>query len=250
MKNFTMKRVLAGVLCAAGVIASALTTASACTTIYAGANLTQENTRFIARSEDYGSDMNKLWFVSEPGAYSGTYRGCPEYGPFTYELSHPSYRFTYFKNDNVYDGVCPECGEENAQHASYTEFGTNEKGVSVSATETISGNDAVLSVDPYRNAGWAQENGKPAGIEEGDIPTVLLSEAASAKDALKLLLNIYDTYGCADGAGLFITDQNESWYIENCSGTQYAAIRLNDDLLFLSPTWRSSEASIWTIPKT
>ena len=63
MKNFTMKRVLAGVLCAAGVIASALTTASACTTIYAGANLTQENTRFIARSEDYGSDMNKLWFV-------------------------------------------------------------------------------------------------------------------------------------------------------------------------------------------
>ena len=235
MKNFTMKRVLAGVLCAAGVIASALTTASACTTIYAGANLTQENTRFIARSEDYGSDMNKLWFVSEPGAYSGTYRGCPEYGPFTYELSHPSYRFTYFKNDNVYDGVCPECGEENAQHASYTEFGTNEKGVSVSATETISGNDAVLSVDPYRNAGWAQENGKPAGIEEGDIPTVLLSEAASAKDALKLLLNIYDTYGCADGAGLFITDQNESWYIENCSGTQYAAIRLNDDLLFLEP---------------
>ena len=155
MKNFTMKRVLAGVLCAAGVIASALTTASACTTIYAGANLTQENTRFIARSEDYGSDMNKLWFVSEPGAYSGTYRGCPEYGPFTYELSHPSYRFTYFKNDNVYDGVCPECGEENAQHASYTEFGTNEKGVSVSATETISGNDAVLSVDPYRDAGWA-----------------------------------------------------------------------------------------------
>ena len=82
MKNFTMKRVLAGTLCAAGVIASALTTASACTTIYAGANLTQENTRFIARSEDYGSDMNKLWFVSEPGAYSGTYRGCPEYGPF------------------------------------------------------------------------------------------------------------------------------------------------------------------------
>lgn len=235
MKNFTMKRVLAGVLCAAGVIASALTTASACTTIYAGANLTQENTRFIARSEDYGSDMNKLWFVSESGAYSGTYRGCPEYGPFTYELSHPSYRYTYFKNDNVYDGVCPECGEENAQHASYTEFGTNEKGVSVSATETISGNDAVLSVDPYRNAGWAQENGKPAGIEEGDIPTVLLSEAASAKDALKLLLNIYDTYGCADGAGLFITDQNESWYIENCSGTQYVAIRLNDDLLFLEP---------------
>ena len=235
MKNLTMKRVLAGVLGAATMIASSLTMASACTTIYAGANRTQEGTKFIARSEDYGSDMNKLWFVSEAGAYSGTFRGCPEYGPFTYELSHPSYRFTYFKNDNVYNGVCPECGEENAQHASYTEFGTNEKGVSVSATETISGTDAVLAVDPYRDAGWAQENSKPAGIEEGDIPTVLLSEAASAREALALLLSIYDTYGCADGAGLFITDQQESWYIENCSGTQYVAIKLNDDLLFLEP---------------
>ena len=99
--------------------------------------------------------------------------------PLPVELSHPSYRFTYLKNDNVYDGVCPECGEENAQHASYTEFGTNEKGVSVSATETISGTDAVLAVDPYRDAGcrFPQENGKPAGIEEGDIPTVLLSRS-------------------------------------------------------------------------
>ena len=235
MKKLSMKRVLAGVVGAAAIAASAVSTAAACTTIYAGANLTQENTRFIARSEDYGSDMNKLWFISEAGAYSGTYRGCPEYGPFVYELSHPSYRFTYFKNDNVYDGVCPECGEENAQHASYTEFGTNEKGLSVSATETISGNDAVLAQDPYRDAGWAEETGKPAGIEEGDIPTVLLSEAASAKEALDLLLKIYDTYGCADGAGLFLTDQNESWYVENCSGTQYVAIKLNDDLLFLEP---------------
>ena len=63
----------------------------------------------------------------------------------------------------------------------------------------------------------------------------LLSEAASAREALDLLLSIYDTYGCADGAGLFITDQQESWYIENCSGTQYVAIKLNDDLLFLEP---------------
>ena len=64
MKNFTMKRVLAGVIGAATAIASSLSMASACTTIYAGANLTREGTPFIARSEDYGSDMNKLWFIS------------------------------------------------------------------------------------------------------------------------------------------------------------------------------------------
>ena len=236
MKNLTMKRVLAGVLGAATMIASSLTMASACTTIYAGANRTQEGTKFIARSEDYGSDMNKLWFVSEAGAYSGTYRGCPEYGPFTYELSHPSYRFTYFKNDNVYDGVCPECGEENAQHASYTEFGTNEKGVSVSATETLYGNEKVTEADPYRDAEWAEANkSERIGIEETDIPTIILAEASSAREGVKLLLDIYENYGCVYASGVFICDKDEVWYIENCSGTQYVAIKLNDNMIFLEP---------------
>lgn len=44
--------------------------------------------------------------------------------------------------------------------------------------------------DPYRDA----------GIEEAEITTVLLSEAATAKEAVALLLNIYDTVGCAGGA--------------------------------------------------
>ena len=236
MKNLTMKRVLAGVLGAATMIASSLTMASACTTIYAGANRTQEGTKFIARSEDYGSDMNKLWFVSEAGAYSGTFRGCPEYGPFTYELSHPSYRFTYFKNDNVYNGVCPECGEENAQHASYTEFGTNEKGVSVSATETLYGNEKVTEADPYRDADWSKENGNARiGIEETDIPTIILAEASSAREGVELLLDIYENYGCVYASGVFICDKDEVWYIENCSGTQYVAIKLNDNMIFLEP---------------
>ena len=235
MKKLNWKRLRLAAVMTLASVALAATTASACTTIYAGGNLTQDKAPMIARSEDYGSDMNKLWFISEAGAYQGIFRGCPAYGPFVYELSHPSYRFTYFKNDNVYDGVCPECGEENAQHASYTEFGTNEKGVSVSATETIYGNSDVLALDPYRGARWAETNSKPAGIEETDIPTVLLSEADTARGALELLLDIYDTYGCAGGAGLFICDKNESWYVENCTGTQYVAIRLNDDLLFLEP---------------
>lgn len=235
MKKFSVKRLGVLAVAVAAMAALSVTTASACTTIYAGSQLTQEGASVLARSEDYGSDMNKLWYISEAGAYSGTYRGCPAYGPFVYELSKPSYQFTCFKNDDVYDGICPECGEENAAHVSYSEFGTNEKGVSVSATETIFGNEAVLELDPYRGARWAQETGKCAGIEETDIPTILLSEAATAREALELLLDIYDSYGCAGGAGLFITDKNESWYVENCSGTQYVAIRLPEDLLFLEP---------------
>ena len=75
-------------------------------------------------------------------AKGDTFLGCPGYGEFEWKFTHDSYRFTYFTNDQ-YQGTCPECGQENATHPSYTEFGTNEKGVSVSATETIYGNDAI-----------------------------------------------------------------------------------------------------------
>lgn len=210
----------------------AISSAFACTTLYVGAHRTDTGTRFVARTEDYGSDMNKLWFISEAGAYPAgtTYLGCTEYGEFEWVFSHDSYRFTYFTND-IFNGACPECGQENPTHLSYTEFGTNEKGVSVSATETISGNAEVRAVDPNVTE---KADGK-VGIEETDIPTILLAEAASAREALDLLLRIYDEYGAYACSGLFICDQDEVWYVENCSGTQYVAIRLNDDLMFLEP---------------
>ena len=70
---------------------------------------------------------------------------------------------------------------------SYTEFGTNEKGVSVSATETLYGNEKVTEADPYRDAEWAEANkSERIGIEETDIPTIILAEASSAREGVKL----------------------------------------------------------------
>jgi dipeptidase len=235
MKMSRWKKLLATAAISAAVAAIMTMGASACTTIYTGANLTEEKTSFVARTEDYGADMNKQWFISESGKYQKdeTYTGCPEYGPFSWIFTHDSYRFTYFTND--ISDVCPECGGKHPDVPSYSEFGTNEKGVSVSATETISGNASVLKQDPYRDTDWVAENDKPAGIEETDIPTIILAEASTAREGVDLLLGIYDQYGCAGGSGLFICDQNETWYIENCSGTQYVAVKLNDDLLFIEP---------------
>ncbi|MDO4548003.1 MAG: C69 family dipeptidase [Clostridia bacterium] len=206
--------------------------ASACTTIYVGGNLTQEGTPFVARTEDYGSDMNKMWFISEAGAYKAgeQWIGCPAYGAFEWTFTHDTYRFTYFTND-IFNGACPECGVENPTHWSYTEFGTNEKGVSVSATETISGNEQVKEIDPN----VTEKVDGIVGIEETDIPTILLAEADSARAGVELLADIYDNYGAYYDSGLFICDQNEVWYIENCSGTQYIALKLNDDMIFLEP---------------
>ncbi len=214
------------------VLMGSAVSASACTTLYVGGDLTEEGTPFVARTEDYGSDMNKLWCISESGAFKAgdTYVGCLAYGAFEWTFRKDSYRFTYFTND-IYSGSCPECGEENPSHFSYTEFGTNEMGVSVSATETISGNEQVKAVDPNVEE---KVDGK-VGIEETDIPTILLAEAASAREGVELLAEIYTDYGAYADSGLFICDQNEVWYIENCSGTQFIALKLNNSMMFLEP---------------
>lgn len=226
------KKLLATVTAVTALTLAATVGASACTTIYVGGNLTEEGTPFVARTEDYGSDMNKLWFISEAGHFKkgDKFLGCPAYGEFEWNFTHDSYRFTYFTND-IFNGKCPECGQENPTHWSYTEFGTNEKGLSVSATETISGNAEVKKIDPN-----VQEKvDGVVGIEETDIPTILLAEAASAREGIELLAKIYDEYGAYFDSGIFVCDQKETWYIENCSGTQYVAIKLNEDLIFLEP---------------
>ena len=206
--------------------------ASACTMIYAGPANTTDGTTLYGRSEDYYNSRNKLFVKVESGAFSGEYKGCPAYGGgFTMPLPREtSLAFTAFAEDNA-DGICPECFEE-ADHYAYTEAGTNEMGVTVSGTETLYGLDAVLAVDPYRDG---EDPALPIGIEETDIPTVILSQAETAKEGLELLLSIYDTYGCQDAAGLIIADQTEMWYVENCSGTQYVAIRMPADMVVLEP---------------
>ena len=240
MKKFSLKKLVTAVAVTTSLVAAATISASACTTIYVGADQTQEKTPFVARTEDYVWNYNKQWFVMPEGKWAkgGTFLGCPGYGEFEWKFTHDSYRFTYFTNDQ-YQGTCPECGQKNATHPSYTEFGTNEKGVSVSATETIYGNDAIggntkkniTGVDPFVKT---KVDGK-VGIEETDIPTIILAEADSAKAGVDLLLNIYKDYGAYFASGVFICDQNETWYIENCSGHEYVAIKVPDSMIFLEP---------------
>ena len=171
------------------------------------------------------NSYNKLYYVSPAGNHKAgeAYKGC--YG-FEYEFKRDSYAYTAFSDDNRegVDGVCPDCGGTHA-HTPYEAAGTNEMGVTVSATETLHGSAEVCAVDPYADA----------GIEEAEIVTVLLSESSSAREAVELLLSIYDGAGCAGGAGLFIADDSEAWYIENLTGHQYMALKLNPTLVFVEP---------------
>ena len=218
-----MKSLIAMML--ALVLCLASTSAMACTAIYVGGNLTEDGSAMFARSEDYSNSYAKVMYVSPAGEYKAgeEYKGC--YG-FTYTWKKDSYSFTTFSDDNgeAVGNVCPDCGETH-KHNPYGAGGTNEMGVSISATETLYPSAEIKAADPFtRN-----------GIEEAEIATVILSEAATAKEGVELLLSIYESVGCNNGSGIFIADHNEIWYIENTTGTQYVAVKLNDDVAFAEP---------------
>ena len=105
------------------------------------------------------------------------------------------------------------------------EVGTNEKGVSVSAMVTLNAQKAVTKADPMVNGGMC----------ESDMATILLSEAASAKEGVDLLLNIYKTTGAQEKSGVLIGDQSEIWYVENYTGHTYIAVKLTSDMIAINP---------------
>ena len=199
--------------------------AFACTAIYIGSSLTADGSTIFGRLEEYTSDEEwpKLFEPIPEGAHTAgeVYTGC--YG-FTWTFTHDSYGCTAFRDNNSL-GVCPDCGGTHA-HTPYQAGGTNSRGVSVTATETLLGKPAIAAVDPYNTE---------SGIEEAEIPTILLSEAATAREAMVLLTSIYATVGACDGGGVIVGDADEVWYIENLSGRQYIAVRLNGDLAFVCP---------------
>ena len=216
------KKLMAMTVVAVMVMMS-VSSAMACTMIYVGSDLTEDGGTYFARSEDISNSQNKIYYVSPAGNHKAgeEYVGC--YG-FTYTFTKDSYGYNAVRDDNVL-GVCPDCNGTHA-HTPYESAGTNEMGVSITATVTLGANNEIREADPSR---------REAGIEEAEITTVVLSEAATAREGLDLLLSIYDSVGARGGSGIIIADQTEAWYIENCSGTQYVAMKLPSDMIFISP---------------
>ena len=219
------KKLTAAALVLVMMMTVGMSGALACTTLYVGANLTDDGAVIFARSEDYANSQNKLFYVSPAGNHQAgeLYNGC--YG-FTYTFAHDSYGYTAFSDDNgaAVEYECPDCGQTHP-HTPYEAAGTNDQGVSVTATETLYGSEEIDAVDPCEDL----------GIEEAEIVTVLLSEAATAREAVELLLHIYDTAGANAGSGIIIGDSTETWYIENVSGHAYIALKLSPDMVFAQP---------------
>lgn len=218
------KKLLASVLSVAMISALLVSNAFACTMVYVGSDLTDDGSTYLARSEDYRNSYNKIAYVNAHGKYAegSVYEGC--YG-FKHTFTHDSYSYTATADDFL-GGVCPDCGQTHA-HTPMEENGTNEKGVSVSSMVTLGwkGNSYFKTVDPMVDGGMC----------ESDMTTILLSEAATAKEGVDLLLNIYDTVGADERSGVLIADQDEVWYVENYTGHQYIAVKLSSSMIAISP---------------
>ncbi|MBO5543386.1 MAG: C69 family dipeptidase, partial [Oscillospiraceae bacterium] len=214
------KRLLA-TLAALIIVLGVPVPAMASTLLYAGSDVTADGGTIFGRVEDTSPDSAKLFNVYPAGAHpkGEEYAGC--YG-FTWIYSHDSYGYTGFSDDNS-QGICPDCGSAHP-HTPHQAGGTNEKGLSVTATGILHQNDEIRNIDPYVKA----------GIDEAEITTILLGEAATAKDAMLLLTTIYNSYGARRGVSVLVADPMEAWYNETLSGTQFAAVRLNPALLMLS----------------
>ena len=206
------------------VLAVILATSSAfaCTMAYVGSDLTADGSTFFARSEDYSNSYNKIAYVSEHAKHpaGSTYEGC--YG-FTYTFTHDSYAYTAVRDDNL-SGRCPDCYDTH-DHTPMEEAGTNEMGVSVSAMVTLKATSTVRKDLPMVSGGMC----------ESDMETILLSEAATAKQGVDLLIDIYDKVGAEERSGVLIGDQNEVWYVENYTGHQYIGVKLSDSMAAISP---------------
>ncbi|MBT1163251.1 C69 family dipeptidase [Bifidobacterium felsineum] len=195
-----------------------------CTTILIGKNASYDGSTIIARDDDSGSgryDPKHLVAVA------------PEDQPRHYVsvLSHVAI--------DLPDNPCRYTIAPNVLHnrGVLAEAGTNEHNVAMSATETIAVNDRVLAADPMvelrpavgepEDADYQPE--QPGGIGEEDIITLVLPYVTDAREGVKRLGELLETYGTYESNGVIISDVNEIWYVETIGGHHWIARRVPDD---------------------
>lgn len=189
--------------------------ALACTQVYVGPKLTDTGNVYIGRSEDYAPRHPKAFGIQLP-------RTNPT---FSSGESNFSWTFTGTTLRHTYVRDLPS-GWNNRTDA-YAEAGTNEKGVSVSATLTTDYNDKIAAVDPIgKSTDYSAPASASTGIGEYNIADVVLGCAKSAREGVKLLGSIIEKHGAYDNNQVIIADAKETWLFSMVSGHQWVAMNL------------------------
>ena len=210
----------AGMLVAAALVALPVQTL-ACTQVYVGSEHTTTGDTYVGRSEDYAPRHAKAFGVQEPRT-NPTYTS--QESDFSRTFAGTTYRYTYARDlASDWDG----------HDFSYSEAGTNERGVSVSATLSTDYNDGIAAIDPLCNPDNPQ--GNTAGIGEYTLTDVVLGEAATAREGCLLLGQIIDQYGACECNQVIIADSGETWLFQMLSGHQWLALKMGAHDVSVNP---------------
>ncbi len=201
-----------------------------CTTILVGKNASYDGSTLVARNEDSpaGEFTPKKLIVVHPKDQPKIYKSVIS----KVEIKLP-------ENPMKYTLMPDALGDKGV----WGGFGVNELNVSMSATETITSNERVLSADPlvkYEKAVGRKgtKNYKPekmGGIGEEDIPTIVLPYIKSAREGVLRLGNILEEYGTYEMNGIAFQDENEIWWLETIGGHHWIAKRVPNDAYVTMP---------------
>lgn len=195
------------------MFASSTVSAFACTGTIVGDEQSEDGNAMIARTEDISSAHAKQYLVSPRKTFKKGDMFKDKATGFEYPQPKTAYKYTYVPDTDVEDdGI-------------YGAVGTNEKGVSISATISADNKEAVQAVDPFIED----------GLREANIPSIVLPRAKTAKDGIKLIADIVEKKGSAEGSIIMMADHKETWYIEILSGHRYAAVKAPSDKVAVIP---------------
>lgn len=197
--------------------------ASACTGVIVGPELTKDGSFIFGRTEDLETNHNKAYAIRKAGTYKKGQTikdvSYSEDNGYSYTMTKDSYRYTAVKD------TTPEYGI-------FDEAGFNEKGLMVDMTVSAYPNEKINAVDPLLR----KSDGKnKIGLTEAILPTVVLSEASTPEEAIKLIATEVATKGSAEGNGLVVASISDLWYMEIYSGHQFLAMRYPRDKFSVFP---------------
>ena len=208
-----MKKLMLTMLSVVGMMLFVALPAKACTSYYVGKDCTKDGKTMYGRTEDLSTRKDKVYKVIQPKKVGKNAVYKDETGATTFQAPikvETTYRYTICR-DSIEDG-----------DGYFGEFGTNTKGVTMSATTSASPSSSIKKFDPYVDA-YDSEVG---GITEENLVDYILCQVSSAREGVELLANVIDTVGAGEGNGLFIADKNEVWYFEMLTGHNYCAIKM------------------------
>lgn len=188
--------------------------ASACTAVYVGRQISEDGTTIIAKSNDYQDVWGNYVEITErvedtPGRMMPIDNEATVFA----ELPPTTYRYTstpFMDSAIAINGL----GRDATVCA-------NEYGVTMIMSITSFSNAAALRADPLIEH----------GLTEFTAVDLVVSQSATAREAVETLLSLIDQFGSSEVNIALIADQTETWYVEMYNGHQYAAVKLPDDMV-------------------